>query len=57
MIDLQNLKGKKVVILGLGKNKQGSGVAAAKWALRNGLEVLITDKASADDLRVTLKEI
>jgi len=56
-LSLKDLKGKKVVILGLGKNKQGSGVGAAKWCLRQGMRVLITDMNKREDLPLTVAEV
>jgi UDP-N-acetylmuramoylalanine--D-glutamate ligase len=54
---IDELHGKRVVILGLGKNLQGSGVGAAKWCLRHGMRVLVTDKLTRNDIPHTIAEV
>lgn len=54
---LSALRGKNVVILGLGKNKQGSGVAAAKWCIRHGMNVLVTDMLTRETIPHTVREV
>ncbi|MEI7741513.1 MAG: UDP-N-acetylmuramoyl-L-alanine--D-glutamate ligase [bacterium] len=51
---LEELRGKKVVILALGKFKQGSGVAAAKFCLRHGAKLLITDTSKKSETPLTV---
>lgn len=56
-MDFTNLQGKRVVILGLGKNKQGSGTAAAKWAVREGARVFVTDMDKPEIVAHTVAEV
>lgn len=56
-MNLVDLKNKKALILALGKYKHGSGVGAAKFCLRQGMKIRITDLASRKDLKVTIGEV
>jgi len=47
--------GKKVLVMGLGRF--GGGVDAAKFACDAGAEVIVTDLASADDLKDSIKQL
>jgi UDP-N-acetylmuramoylalanine--D-glutamate ligase len=40
-----------VTVMGLGRFKQGSGVGAAKWLLRHGAQIVVTDLKSEKDLK------
>ncbi len=54
-IDLNNLKNKKVVVMGLGL--LGGGVEVVKWLIKKGADVLVTDLKKERELRTSLKEI
>lgn len=46
MLDLhsiEDIQDKVVTVMGLGAYKQGSGVGAAKWLLKHGAQIVITD--------------
>lgn len=45
---MQEFKGKRVTVAGLGRF--GGQIAAAKWLVHQGCQVLVTDKASAEKL-------
>lgn len=49
--------GKKVVIMGLGQYKEGSGISAAKFFISRGAGVLITDLKKASELKAQIKEL
>ncbi len=54
MLDLSkiaNIKDAVVTVMGLGRFKQGSGVGAAKWLLRHGAQIVVTDVKSEKDLK------
>ncbi len=46
-----------VTVMGLGRFKQGSGVGAAKWLMRHGAQIVITDLKSEEELRESVDEI
>lgn len=46
-----------VTVMGLGSYKQGSGVGAAKWLLRHGAQLVITDLKTEAELRESVDEI
>lgn len=50
---MENLKGKKVLVVGLGK----SGISVTKLLVRLGAEVKVTDIKSEDELRNDLEEL
>jgi UDP-N-acetylmuramoylalanine--D-glutamate ligase len=53
MIDLKNMDDVQdmiVTVMGLGRFKQGSGVGAAKWLMRHGAQIVVTDMKSEKDL-------
>lgn len=57
MIDLHELKDiqdKVVTVMGLGRFKQGSGVGAAKWLLRHGAQIVVTDLKSETELKTSV---
>ena len=47
---LQNLKNKKVVVMGLGTREKGSGVSGALFFARRGAKVLVTDLKGGREL-------
>src|SRR3989338_8749629 len=54
MIDLKTISDIQdlvVTVMGLGRFKQGSGVGAAKWLLRHGAQIVVTDLKSEKELR------
>jgi len=46
-----------VTVMGLGRFKQGSGVGAAKWLMRHGAQIVITDLQSEAELKESVEEI
>ncbi len=46
-----------VTVMGLGRYKKGSGVGAAKWLMRHGAQLVITDLKDEGDLRDSIDEI
>jgi UDP-N-acetylmuramoylalanine--D-glutamate ligase len=48
---------KKVTLMGLGRFLQGSGVGAAKWLIRHGAQVTITDLKNETDLKDSMDEV
>ena len=46
-----------VTVMGLGRFKQGSGVGAAKWLMRHGAQIVITDLKSKEELKESVEEI
>ncbi|QOV87474.1 UDP-N-acetylmuramoyl-L-alanine--D-glutamate ligase [Humisphaera borealis] len=52
---LRDLSGKRVTIAGLGHF--GGNIAAAKWLVEQGAEVLVTDRAPADKLADSLAQL
>ncbi|MDP3244535.1 MAG: UDP-N-acetylmuramoyl-L-alanine--D-glutamate ligase [bacterium] len=56
-MNFDNLKDKRVVVMGLGLYKQGSGGMAAQFFARRGARVLVTDLRSAKALAPALKRL
>jgi len=54
---MNNFKNKKVVIMGLGAYKNGSGVSAAVFLARLGADILVTDLRKKDELKEQLKKL
>ncbi len=54
---LADLKGKKVLIMGLGLYREGSGISAAKFFIGKGAQVTVTDLKTKDELKSQLGEI
>lgn len=46
-----------VTVMGLGRYKQGSGIGAAKWLMRHGAQMVITDLKNQEELYESMKEI
>ncbi len=54
MIDVTNIasiQDRVVTVMGLGRFKQGSGVGAAKWLLRHGAQIVVTDLKTEQELK------
>ncbi|TAK03822.1 UDP-N-acetylmuramoyl-L-alanine--D-glutamate ligase [Patescibacteria group bacterium] len=43
-----------VTVMGLGRFKQGSGIGAAKWLMRHGAQIVVTDLKSEADLKASV---
>jgi UDP-N-acetylmuramoylalanine--D-glutamate ligase len=52
-----NVKNKKVLIFGLGRYVDGSGISAAHFFVRRGARVVVTDKKSARELDKSVKRL
>ena len=59
-IDLSNIKNFQdatVTVMGLGRYKKGSGIGAAKWLMRHGAQLVITDLKDEEELHDSVDEI
>lgn len=59
-IDLSNIKrfqDAMVTVMGLGRYKKGSGIGAAKWLMRHGAQLVITDLKDEEELHESVDEI
>ncbi|UTC62496.1 UDP-N-acetylmuramoyl-L-alanine--D-glutamate ligase [Treponema sp. OMZ 787] len=54
-ISLENIKNKKVTVMGLGLN--GGGVATAQFFARYGAEVTVTDLKTSEELRPSIEKL
>jgi UDP-N-acetylmuramoylalanine--D-glutamate ligase len=54
---IENFQDAMVTVMGLGRFKQGSGVGAAKWLMRHGAQIVITDLKTELDLQESVDEI
>ncbi|MBI5370341.1 UDP-N-acetylmuramoyl-L-alanine--D-glutamate ligase [Candidatus Uhrbacteria bacterium] len=54
---IENFKDAMVTVMGLGRFKQGSGVGAAKWLMRHGAQIVITDLKTEAELQESVDEI
>lgn len=54
---IKNFQDTMVTVMGLGRFKQGSGVGAAKWLMRHGAQIVITDLKSEAELKESVDEI
>jgi UDP-N-acetylmuramoylalanine--D-glutamate ligase len=52
---MQDLSGKRVLVMGLGRF--GGGVGVTQWLARQGANVTVTDTAKPEDLRESLQQI
>ncbi len=52
-----NWKGKKITILGLGRYEHGSGLAAVKFFIRQGADLVISDLQTEEELSVQVKRV
>jgi UDP-N-acetylmuramoylalanine--D-glutamate ligase len=46
-----------VTVMGLGRYKKGSGIGAAKWLMRHGAQLVITDLKDEEELQESVEEI
>ncbi|MBI4599112.1 UDP-N-acetylmuramoyl-L-alanine--D-glutamate ligase [Candidatus Uhrbacteria bacterium] len=54
---ISSLQDAVVTVMGLGRYKQGSGIGAAKWLMRHGAQIVITDLKTQEELRESVEEI
>lgn len=54
-MDFNNLKNKKVVVMGLGL--LGGGVKVVKWLVKKGAKVLVTDLKKEEELKESLRKL
>ena len=54
-MDKEFFAGKEVLVMGLGRF--GGGVDVAKFAVKSGAKVIVTDSASAKDLSGSVKQL
>ncbi|MEK7615426.1 MAG: UDP-N-acetylmuramoyl-L-alanine--D-glutamate ligase [Patescibacteria group bacterium] len=57
LASIENFQDAMVTVMGLGRFKQGSGVGAAKWLMRHGAQIVITDLKSETELKESVDEI
>jgi len=55
--DISSFQDAVVTVMGLGAYTQGSGIGAAKWLMRHGAQLVITDLKTEDELRESVEEI
>ncbi|MBI4435360.1 UDP-N-acetylmuramoyl-L-alanine--D-glutamate ligase [Candidatus Uhrbacteria bacterium] len=55
--DIKNFQDATVTVMGLGRYKKGSGIGAAKWLMRHGAQLVITDLKDEEELRESVDEI
>ncbi|MBI4437686.1 UDP-N-acetylmuramoyl-L-alanine--D-glutamate ligase [Candidatus Uhrbacteria bacterium] len=54
---IKNFQDAAVTVMGLGRYKKGSGVGTAKWLMRHGAQLIITDLKDKDELCEAVDEI
>lgn len=54
---IKNFQDATVTVMGLGRHKKGSGIGAAKWLMRHGAQLVITDLKDEAELRESVEEI
>ena len=54
---IDNIQDAMVTVMGLGRYKKGSGVGTAKWLMRHGAQIVITDLKDEEDLHDSIDEI
>lgn len=54
---IDNFQDAMVTVMGLGRYKKGSGIGAAKWLMRHGAQLVITDLKDEDELHESIDEI
>lgn len=52
-----SFQGAVVTVMGLGRFKNGSGIGAAKWLMRHGAQIVITDLKNKEELKESVDEI
>jgi len=55
--DVSSFQDAVVTVMGLGRYKQGSGIGAAKWLMRHGAQLVITDLKTMEEMRESVDEI
>jgi len=55
--DISSFQDAVVTVMGLGRYKQGSGIGAAKWLMRHGAQLVITDLKTVEEMRESIDEI
>lgn len=55
--DISSFQDAVVTVMGLGRYKQGSGIGAAKWLMRHGAQLVITDLKTEAEMRESVDEI
>ncbi len=55
--NLESFQDAVVTVMGLGRFKQGSGIGAAKWLMRHGAQLVITDLKSPEELKESVDEV
>lgn len=55
--DITQFQDATVTVMGLGRYKKGSGIGAAKWLMRHGAQLVITDLKDEQELRESVDEI
>src|SRR3989339_1199347 len=55
--DISTFQDAVVTVMGLGRYKQGSGIGAAKWLMRHGAQLVITDLKTEEEMRESIEEI
>jgi UDP-N-acetylmuramoylalanine--D-glutamate ligase len=54
---INNFQDATVTVMGLGRYKKGSGIGAAKWLMRHGAQLVITDLKDEQELHESVDEI
>lgn len=54
---IENIQDAMVTVMGLGRYKKGSGIGAAKWLMRHGAQIVITDLKDENELHESIDEI
>ncbi len=57
LFDISTFQDAVVTVMGLGRFKQGSGIGAAKWLMRHGAQLVITDLKTQEEMRESIDEI
>ncbi|MFA6131715.1 MAG: UDP-N-acetylmuramoyl-L-alanine--D-glutamate ligase [Patescibacteria group bacterium] len=55
--DIKTFQDAVVTVMGLGRFKNGSGIGAAKWLMRHGAQIVITDLKNKEELKESVDEI
>jgi UDP-N-acetylmuramoylalanine--D-glutamate ligase len=57
LTSIEQINNAQVTVMGLGRHKQGSGIGAAKWLLRHGARLIVTDMQSEEELIASKQEL
>lgn len=52
---IENFQDAVVTVMGLGRNKRGSGLDAAKWLMKHGAQTVITDLKDSEELKESVE--